>query len=94
MNCRIIVSLVDGRVVPYFADDAIPSNYVLVPESLLKKWEDGKYKDGVSLAKECLMANSSVGTEKDKKSIEKVDTESNAEQKGASGRSKSGHEHP
>lgn len=74
MDCRYIVSLTDGRVVPFFPqEDAIPSNYVQVPPALLKKWNNGEYKDGVALAKECLMANSNVGAEKVAKSVENID---------------------
>lgn len=73
MNCRYIVSLTDGRVVPFFpADDAIPSNFVQVPEALLKKWNNGEFASGLDLAKVALMGNASVGTERVEKSVEKI----------------------
>ena len=57
-----IASLVDGRVVPWFLErNAIPAKYVVVPESLLKKWRSGKIADGKELARVALAQDSTVG---------------------------------
>lgn len=51
---KMIASLTDGRVVPWFSEDPVPAGYVVVPPALLVKFTDGKIADGVALAKAAL----------------------------------------
>ena len=59
---KTIASLVDGRVVPWFADgDPIPEKFVAVPDALLAKYKAGEITDGRALARASLAANAEVG---------------------------------
>lgn len=52
---KIIASLSDGRVVPWYSkEDPIPNGFVEVPPELHAKFLAGKIADGVSLAKAAL----------------------------------------
>lgn len=83
MDCRYIVSLTDGRVVPFFpTEDAIPNNFVQISDALLKKWNNGEFSNGLDLAKAALMGNASVGTEAAKKSVEKLNDDKAKDAKG------------
>lgn len=60
---KTIASLVDGRVVPWFADgDPIPEKFVAVPDALYAKYKAGEITDGRALARASLAANAEVGT--------------------------------
>lgn len=64
MSCetKIIVSITDGRVVPWFSsEDPVPAKFVVVPPALLVKFKSGEIADGKALAKECLAADAEVG---------------------------------
>lgn len=86
MDCRYIASLVDGRVVPYFPDGAIPGNFVQISDALLKKWNNGEFANGIDLAKAALLGNAAVGTERVEKPVEKLadDTTGDAKSKNKS----------
>ena len=61
---KIIASLVDGRVIPWFAEaDPVPQQFVVVPDALLAKYESGEITDGRALAKLALAGDGAeVGT--------------------------------
>lgn len=60
---KMIASLTDGRVVPWFPkEDPVPQGFVVVPPSLLAKFSAGEIADGVTLAKAALAADAEVGT--------------------------------
>lgn len=48
---KTIASISDGRVVPWYSEEPVPTGFVEVPDALLAKFADGKIADGVALAK-------------------------------------------
>ena len=68
---KMIASLTDGRVVPWFSEeDPIPQGFVEVSPSLLAKFLAGEIADGVALAKAALAADAEVGTAPANTSVE------------------------
>ena len=52
---KVIASIADGRVVPWFSEeDPVPDGFVVVPPDLHVKFTAGEIADGVSLAKAAL----------------------------------------
>ena len=60
---KMIASIADGRVVPWFSEeDPVPQGYVVVPTNLHAKFAAGEIADGKALAKAALAADAEVGT--------------------------------
>lgn len=60
---KTIASLVDGRVVPWFAEgDPLPEKFVMIPDALYAKYCAGEITDGKALARAAIAENAEVGT--------------------------------
>ena len=58
---KTIASISDGRVVPWFSEDPVPTGFVEVPPELHAKFLAGKIADGVALAKAALAGEVKAG---------------------------------
>lgn len=58
---KLIASLVDGRVCPWYSEeDPIPAKFVVIPDKLREKYIKGEITDGKALAKMALAEDGSV----------------------------------
>lgn len=58
---KMIASLVDGRICPWYsAEDPIPAKFVVIPPDLLEKYKKGEISDGKTLAKMALAEDGSI----------------------------------
>ena len=68
---KVLASIADGRVVPWFSEeDPPPAGFVVVPPELHGKFAAGEIADGMALARAALAANAEVGVAKPNTSVE------------------------
>lgn len=65
MAAKILASLIDGRVVPWFSEeDPIPAKFVVIPDGLYERFKAGEITDGKELARQALADDAEIGTAK------------------------------